>query len=118
MFGDGARGGRRVFDRHGGVDRNEDVQPLGTAGLHRPRQTQFVERVPHGVGRSHRHGERVGRRRVEIDYEVGHSVGVAASSHDVGENQLRGSLGTDESKRSEIFGRIVVSAAGFPNSYP
>jgi hypothetical protein len=95
--GDGPGRGGRVLERCLVVDRDEHVQPLGAAGLHRSGEPDIGQRLAHRMSGSDRHRERIGLRRVEVEHQVGdairpidaHQGGVILDRPLVGEPQQR-----------------------------
>ena len=72
--GDGSGRGGRVLHATPDVDRDEDVEPLGAARLHRTVKADVGQRLADRMGGADRHRERIGVRRIEIEHEVGDPI--------------------------------------------
>ena len=94
---DGAGRGGRVLERCLVVDRDEHVQSLGAAGLHRAGQADIGQGLANRVGGPNRHREGIGFGRVEVEHQVrdvvrpvgAHQGGVILDRALVGEPQQR-----------------------------
>ena len=84
---------------------HEHVHALGAARLHRALQTDIGQGLAHQVGRPDSHREGVGVGRVEIEHEMGHTVGTGRQHE--GRVVLHGALVGEPDQRAAVVAQRV-----------